>query len=150
MSKFLFDVQEKNRLEQKGVLKRFSIACYGKQPTLESMRAEKTAKFAELAGKKGTEEYEMWFMKYSPGETKQKPGGPHAEGSYRESQRGSKSMVVLDKSLVYSKGAKPVVEHNKTVRKQKRRHVPASAHGKKRSVRKRLGWRKRKTNSFFF
>ena len=66
MAKFLFDVEQANRLEQKGVLKRFSIDCYGKQPTLESMRMEKSEMFEKLKNKKGTEEYERWFLKYSP------------------------------------------------------------------------------------
>lgn len=69
MAKFLFDVEQKNRLEQRGLLKRFSIACYGKQPTLESMRAEKAEKYKELKdGKnaKKSQEYEMWFLKYVP------------------------------------------------------------------------------------
>ena len=34
MAEYLFEVQLKNRLEQKGLLKRFSILCYGKQKTL--------------------------------------------------------------------------------------------------------------------
>ena len=68
MAKFLFDVEQANRLEQKGVLKRFSIDCYGKQPTLESMRMEKSEMFEKLKNKKGTEEYERWFLKYSPKE----------------------------------------------------------------------------------
>jgi hypothetical protein len=66
MSKFLFDVQQKNRLEQKGLLKRFSILCYGHQPSVEEMRAEKAEKFKELKDKKGTEEYESWFLNYRP------------------------------------------------------------------------------------
>lgn len=66
MSKFLFEVEERNRLEQRGLLKRFSMKCVGKQPTLEDIRAEKSNKFKEL--KKGTEEYEMWFLKYNPRE----------------------------------------------------------------------------------
>jgi hypothetical protein len=68
MAKFLFEVEQKNRLAQHGLLKRFSINCYGKQPTLESMRAEKNEKFKELASKRGTREYEMWFLKYNPSE----------------------------------------------------------------------------------
>ena len=44
MSQFLFMVQEKNRLEQKGLLKRFSIDCYGEQTTLENLRAHKIEK----------------------------------------------------------------------------------------------------------
>ena len=48
MSKFLFDVQYKNRLEQKGLLRRFSIICYGHQESVEEMRAEKAHKYKEL------------------------------------------------------------------------------------------------------
>jgi hypothetical protein len=66
MSKYLFEVQEKNRLEQKGLLKRFSIDCMGHQETVEEMRAEKTEKFTELKDKKGTPEYEEWFLRYRP------------------------------------------------------------------------------------
>jgi hypothetical protein len=66
MAKFLFEVEEKNRLQQKGVLKRFSIECYGKQPTMEDLRAEKTQMFRKLVTKRGTREYEEWFLKYNP------------------------------------------------------------------------------------
>ena len=66
MAKFLFDVEQKNRLGQKGVLKRFSINCVGKQPTIESMRAEKMEKFKELRGKRGSNDYDMWFLQYNP------------------------------------------------------------------------------------
>lgn len=68
MSKFLFDVQEKNRLEQKGLLKRFSITCYGHQESIEEMRAEKASKYREMIGKKGTREYNDWFLSYKPGQ----------------------------------------------------------------------------------
>jgi hypothetical protein len=66
MSKYLFEVQEKNRLEQKGLLKRFSINCLGHQETVEEMRAEKTQKFEELKNQRGTAEYEEWFLRYRP------------------------------------------------------------------------------------
>uniref|UniRef100_A0A6C0LB24 Poly(A) polymerase catalytic subunit domain-containing protein n=1 Tax=viral metagenome TaxID=1070528 RepID=A0A6C0LB24_9ZZZZ len=68
MAKFLFEVESKNRLEQKGLLKRFSLNCIGKQSTLEDMRSEKAEKFKELAGVKGTKEYDMWFLRYIPSE----------------------------------------------------------------------------------
>jgi len=67
MAQYLFSVQQKNRLQQKGLLRRFSLSCYGKQDTLEDMRSEKAAKFEELKGKRGTPEYEEWFLKYTPG-----------------------------------------------------------------------------------
>ena len=66
MSKYLFEVQGKNRLQQKGLLKRFSISCAGHQETVEEMRAEKTEKFAELKDKKNSPEYEEWFLRYRP------------------------------------------------------------------------------------
>lgn len=66
MSQFLFDVQRHNRLKQTGLLKRFSINCYGEQPTLESMRFEKTKKYEELKGKRDSREFEEWFLRYIP------------------------------------------------------------------------------------
>jgi hypothetical protein len=71
MSKYLFEVQEKNRLQQKGLLKRFSINCMGHQETVEEMRAAKTDKFAELKNKKKDPEYEEWFLRYRPLDTKE-------------------------------------------------------------------------------
>ena len=66
MSQFLFDVEQSNRLSQKGLLKRFSMTCYGKQPTLESMRAEKTRQFELLRHKRDSYEYQRLFLKYNP------------------------------------------------------------------------------------
>ena len=66
MSQFLFDVQQHNRLKQTGLLRRFSINCYGKQPTLESMRFDKTEKYEELKGKRDSREFEEWFLRYIP------------------------------------------------------------------------------------
>jgi len=66
MAKYLFEVQEKNRLAQKGLLKRFSLNCMGHQETIEEMRAEKAAKYTELKDKKDSSEYEEWFLRYRP------------------------------------------------------------------------------------
>ena len=66
MAQFLFQVQQKNRLAQKGLLRRFSISCYGDQHTLESVREAKSAAYKRLANKRNTREYEEWFLKYSP------------------------------------------------------------------------------------
>merc|ERR1712127_60104 len=68
MSQFLFKVQQKNRLRQNGILRRFSMECYGKQGTLETMRQEKAEKFKELKKKKGTKDYEWYFLRYIPSE----------------------------------------------------------------------------------
>jgi len=66
MSAFLFEVQKQNRLEQKGLLKRFSIDCYGQQPRIEDMKREKADKFIKLKHKRGTREYDEWFLNYVP------------------------------------------------------------------------------------
>lgn len=70
MAQYLFKVQAKNRLQQKGVLKRFSLKCIGKQKTLEDSRAEKSAMFEKLKHKKGTKAFDEWFLRYAPGEKK--------------------------------------------------------------------------------
>uniref|UniRef100_A0A6C0E941 Poly(A) polymerase catalytic subunit domain-containing protein n=1 Tax=viral metagenome TaxID=1070528 RepID=A0A6C0E941_9ZZZZ len=67
MSKFLFEVQQQNRLAQKGLLRRFSITCYGHQESVEEMRSHKNEMFQQLKGKRGTKEYEEWFLNYKPG-----------------------------------------------------------------------------------
>ena len=66
----LRQVQEENRLEQKGLLRRFSIICLGKQPSRMDMREEKSKMHKEL--KPGTKEYDEWFLNYRPGQTKKK------------------------------------------------------------------------------
>ena len=66
MSKFLFDVQQKNRFKQKGLLRRFSITCYGHQDSVEEMRAQKSEKYKELREKRGTKEFDEWFLNYKP------------------------------------------------------------------------------------
>ena len=75
MAMFLFDVQQRNRLSQKGLLKRFSIECYGKQKMLEDIRTEKAEKFKELIQKKGSMEYDEWFLKYNPNDKRKKTKG---------------------------------------------------------------------------
>ena len=72
LAKFLFQLEEHNRLAQKGLLKRFSINCYGKQMTLEDMRSQKAEKYRELVINRKSKEYEMWFLKYSPHDKKSK------------------------------------------------------------------------------
>ena len=66
MGQYLFIVQQKNRLQQKGLLKRFSIKCVGTQDTLMSVRQHKAKMYQKLKSKKGTKEYNEWFLKYSP------------------------------------------------------------------------------------
>ena len=70
LANFLFELEEKNRLAQKGLLRRFTPTCYGTQETLESIRAQKAAKFAELKTNRNSTEYQEWFLNYNPSSTK--------------------------------------------------------------------------------
>jgi len=70
MAQFLFEVQQKNKLNQHGLLKRFTLTCYGKQKTLQGIRAEKTAKYHQLKRNKKSLEYKEWFLRYRPSEGK--------------------------------------------------------------------------------
>ena len=80
MANFLFKVQQKNRLQQKGPLKRFSINCYGEQSTKQSMRAEKTKKYKELKHDRNSVEYQQRFLNYTPTGTNAKPNAkPNAK-----------------------------------------------------------------------
>jgi len=106
MAMFLFKVEQENRLEQKGLLKRFSIDCYGKQPTLETIRAEKVEKYKELKDKRNTREYEEWFLKYMPGQKKTKI----EEKSVGPGSRKSKSKSSQKKSQPKSKKQKRVTQ----------------------------------------
>ena len=89
-SKMLFDVQKKNRLAQKGVLRRFSITCYGKQGTLADMRNEKTEQFKKLKDKRTSKEYEEWFLRYEPKGVDKKDNKSSNKKSKKSKRRGEK------------------------------------------------------------
>jgi len=71
MCKFLFELRKSQK--KTGLLQKFSMTCYGTQPTLETIRAEKMRKFEELRDKRGTAEYDEWFLKYVPSRTEKSP-----------------------------------------------------------------------------
>jgi hypothetical protein len=66
MCEYLFKTQKRNKLKQKGLLKRFSIDCYGEQLTIEKMRAEKSAMFNKLKNNRKSKKFEWWFLRYIP------------------------------------------------------------------------------------
>jgi hypothetical protein len=123
MSKFLFEIQQKNRIEQRGILKRFSTDCYGKQPTLETMRSEKAEKYTEL--NRESKEYEMWFLKYVPDKNKplseygkslsKKFKSESVEIDSKSSDSNIKREIKVDPEHV------PNVEITKTIRRHKNR-----------------------------
>jgi hypothetical protein len=101
MCEFLFKVQQKNRLEQKGLLRRFSISCYGKQHTLDDSRSEKALMFKKL--KRGTPDYEKWFLKYNPNEGKEKTNTKHKKTRKHKNSKNSKNSKKLKKTRKYKK-----------------------------------------------
>ena len=67
MSQFLFEIQEHNKLSQKGLLKRFVTDCDGHESTREESRQQIDNKYNELKKDKSSKEYEKYFLKYYPG-----------------------------------------------------------------------------------
>ena len=113
MAKFLYEVQEKNRLNQKGVLKRFSINCYGRQETIEDMRAEKTVMFNKLKSDRSSKEYEEWFLKYRPGgDAKPEPSTASHSTKKKKSKKSSKT-----------KRKNKASQSSKNTRKHKNKHT---------------------------
>jgi len=71
IAEYLFKVQLKNRLEQKWLLRRFSVLCYGKQKTLEDMREEKAKLYAKIKTNeisRNSKLYNLNFFRYIPKE----------------------------------------------------------------------------------
>ena len=66
MCEYLFKIQQKNRVKLRGILRRFSVSCYGNQKTIEDIRNEKTEQFKRLKNKRKTREYDKWFLRYNP------------------------------------------------------------------------------------
>ena len=122
MATFLFKVQQKNRLSQKGLLKRFAIECYGKQQTIEEIRAKKAEKIRELHKKKGTREYDEWFLKYNPNITREKQDIIKEKdllmNSVFEKTPGVEKMI--EKQAIKDKENPPSIEK---IRKTKRRKI---------------------------
>tara|TARA_B100000900_G_scaffold415672_1_gene446529 strand:+ start:225 stop:1715 length:1491 start_codon:yes stop_codon:yes gene_type:complete len=103
----LYKIQKENRLAQRGVLKRFSLNCYGHQPSKAEMLKKKRDKIKELSKDKDSKEYESWALNYQPSEieTKKKAekvsnkkktvkktasAGKKSKGSTKETKKSSK------------------------------------------------------------
>ena len=87
MAKYLFDVEQKTRLSQRGLLKRFGPKCIGKQETMENIRAKKTTRFLELKKDKKSKEFEKYFLKYVPSENSKSKKGETSKKSEKKSKK---------------------------------------------------------------
>ena len=135
MAEYLYKVQEKNKLQQKGVLKRFSLNCYGHQETIEEMRAEKTRKFEELKKDRRSAEFEEWFLRFRPAEQskreeenkqsrikekEKKERGKKREKSHK-GVKGVKGKTLKQKTKKIKKKLPKGNKKNKSTRKEKNR-----------------------------
>jgi len=100
MAKFLLDVQQKNRLQQKGLLKRFSIICYGHQPTVEEMRAKKTEMYQLLKDKRNSKEYEEWFLNYRPDIEEKKSNSNNKNISEKKQKKSKKKSTQKKRKII--------------------------------------------------
>lgn len=66
MCQYLFNIQQKNRLKQKGLLKRFNVDCIGKQKTLEELKEEKSLIYEKLKKNKNDPLFQKYFFRYKP------------------------------------------------------------------------------------
>ena len=66
MSQYIYDLQYDNLTKNEGIFKRFAKPCIGKQVTLKDIKNVKSHMFNKLKDKKGTREYEEWFLSYNP------------------------------------------------------------------------------------
>jgi hypothetical protein len=66
ITNILYAVELENRLNQRGLLKRFSTECVGSQRSYKEIKEYKAQKFKELVRNRNTREYHEWFLKYHP------------------------------------------------------------------------------------
>ena len=101
MSKFLFDVQQKNRLEQKGLLRRFSITCYGHQESVEEIRAHKAEKYKELKQMGDKKEFEEWFLNYKPDDINKSKSHPETTSKNNKKKRRVRTKKAKSNFAIY-------------------------------------------------
>jgi hypothetical protein len=72
MCNFLFNVQQKNKLSQKGVLKRFATTCYGHQEQVDEMKLKRSKLYKKLKDQPNNPKYQYLFFNYKPGDVTQR------------------------------------------------------------------------------
>lgn len=90
MCEYLFRVQQQNRLSQRGVLKRFSIDCYGDPVTIQGLLETRHSKYLELKKNRNSKEFKSWFLRYRPAEEKAKKTKKKARKQTRKKRKSKK------------------------------------------------------------
>ena len=119
LCKLVYDIQQKNRLKQNGMLKRFTIKCDGTQATRESMKKDKSDMFQQLKDRRNSAEYEMWFLNYRPDViyTKNKTKN---EIIITPKEDKRKNIIKIDEKQVKSIIKDKSIRKSKTMRKVKK------------------------------
>lgn len=71
IAQYLFIIQIKNRLANRGLLKRFTLNCVGYEQSLQERRLEKAKKYRLLKNNRDSKEFNEMFFKYNPNEEKE-------------------------------------------------------------------------------
>ena len=67
MAHYLFEIQTANKLSNKGIFKRFSIECYGKNTdSIDKIRLNRSKIFNTTKKNKNSKLYQEYFLKYDP------------------------------------------------------------------------------------
>jgi len=107
LAKYLYEVEEHNRLEQTNILKRFSVNCIGTQKGLSAIRAEKADIYKKLSNKKNTKEYEEWFFKYVPSQLTKKEQDQTKEDVEKYVEEDTDTIVKIKKDKNYGTESHP-------------------------------------------
>ena len=91
LSTMLFNVQQRYRLKQSGLLKRFSMDCYGIHVTLSDIRDIKSEKRNKIDFK--SKEYEEWFLNYNPLKTKKKSKNKKLKSKTKKVDKKAKEKI---------------------------------------------------------
>jgi hypothetical protein len=133
IAEYLFKVQLNNRLQQKGLLKRFSVLCYGKQHTLEDMREEKSKIYSQVKENlisRDSKLYNSNFFRYIPKEL--------VEKSLLESKLSNSEKLLHSKKLLHSEKKitkKAIIKTTKkTLRKTRKRKATRKAKRKNKLI----------------
>ena len=86
-------MMRRRKPDMTGIFKRFNINCIGKQLTFEMMRAEKAAKYNELRKRRGTEEFEWWFLRYIPQLKNQEKLSQNKRKTFKKKKKRRKSQT---------------------------------------------------------
>ena len=99
IAQYLFIIQIKNRLANRGLLKRFTLDCIGYEQTLYERRLEKAKKYRILKKDRESKEFKELFFKYNPNEEKE------LKELLREDKKKNKSVKLLKaiKAIVKNK-----------------------------------------------